>query len=144
MASRTFIFATAVTVSGLILAMNAIGAPVGQVPAAHKQGEISYVMGGVGQPEANAIKRAAWHYPLELEFVLKAKPKDEYLSAVKVQINDAHGKTVLDLMADGPFLLAKMPAGQYTISADHDGKVENRKIEIAARQHRRVVFEWQS
>jgi hypothetical protein len=144
MASKTFIFATAVTVSGLILSMNAIGAPVGQVPAAHKQGEISYVMGGVGQPEANAIKHAARRYPLELQFVLKAKPKDEFLSAVKVRINDAHEKTVLDVTADGPYLLAKMPAGKYTISAEHDGKVENRKVEIAAREHRRVVFEWQS
>ncbi|HLZ99892.1 MAG TPA: hypothetical protein VKP66_18285 [Steroidobacteraceae bacterium] len=144
MASKRSHIATAITVSGLTVAMNAIGAPVGSLPVAQKQGEISYLMGGVGLPEADAIKRAAWHYPLELEFVLKAKPKDEYLSAVKVRINDAHDKTVLDVTADGPFLLAKMPAGKYVVNAEYKGKVEHREVKIAAKKHRRVVFEWQS
>ncbi|MGP1677712.1 MAG: carboxypeptidase-like regulatory domain-containing protein [Burkholderiales bacterium] len=108
------------------------------------QGEVSYLSGGIGQTEASAIKHAAKRYPLELEFVLKAKPKDEYLANVKVKIEDAHDKVVLDATADGPFLLAKMPAGKYTVTADRDGKIEQRQVEIAAKEHRRVVFEWKS
>lgn len=144
MKSRTSVIATAVAVSGMTLALNAIGAPASHVPAAHKLGNVTYITGGVGQTEADAIKHAAKYYPLELEFLLKAKPKDEYLSAVKVRIKDAHDKMVLNATADGPFLLAKMPAGKYTVSAERDGKVENRQIEIAAKEHRRVVFEWLS
>ena len=144
MKTRAPVIATAIAVSGLTLALNAIGAPAGRVPATHKQGEVTYISGGVGQAEADAIKHVAKYYPLELEFLLKAKPKDEYLTDVKVRVKDAHDKMVLDVKTDGPFLLAKMPAGKYTVSAERAGKVEHRQVEIAANEHRRVVFEWQS
>ena len=112
------------------------------LPAMHEQGAISYLSGGIGQNEADAIKRVAKQYPLELEFLLKAKLKDEYLSNVKVLVKDMHDKKVLEATSDGPFLLAKMPAGKYEVTADRSGKVERRMVQIAAHEHRRVVFEW--
>jgi hypothetical protein len=136
--------AAAIAVSGLTFALNAMATPASHLPATHTQGEITYLSGGIGQTEADAIKHVARHYPLELEFLHKAKPKDEYLADVKVQIKDAHDRMVLDVTADGPFLLAKMPAGKYAVSAERNGKVEHREIEIGAKEHRRVVFEWQS
>ena len=144
MKSKTFVIATAIAVSGMTLTLNAIGGTDSHLPAAQKAGEVTYIIGGIGQTEADAIKHAAKYYPLELEFLLKAKPKAEYLSNVQVRIKDAHDKMVLNVTADGPFLLAKMPAGKYTISAERNGKVEHRQIEISATDHRRVVFEWQS
>ena len=105
---------------------------------------MTYLSGGVGQKEADAIKHVAKYYPLELEFLQKAKPKDEYLADVKIRIKDAHEKMVLNVTSDGPFLLAKLPAGKYTVSAERNGKVENHTVQIAAKEHRRVVFEWQS
>jgi hypothetical protein len=144
MKTRASVIATAIAVSGLALTLNANGAPASAVPATQKQGEVTYVMGGVGQAEADAIKHVARYYPLELEFLLKAKPKDEYLSDVKVRIKDSHDRMVLNVTADGPFLLAKMPVGKYTVSAERNHKVEHRHIEIAAKEHQRIVFEWQS
>ena len=144
MKSKTFVIATAIAVSGMTLTLNAIGGTDSHLPAAQKAGEVTYIIGGIGQTEADAIKHAAKYYPLELEFLLKAKPKAEYLSNVQVRIKDAHDKMVLNVNADGPYLLAKMPAGKYTISAERNGKVEHRQIEISAKDHRRVVFEWQS
>lgn len=144
MKTRTSVITTAIAISGLTLALNAIGAPASGVPAIQRQGEVSYLSGGIGQTEASAIKHVAKNYPLELEFIAKAKPKDEYLADVKVQIKDAHDNMVLNTTSDGPFLLAKMPAGKYMVSADHDGKVEHRQIILAAKEHRRVVFEWRS
>lgn len=144
MKSKTFVIATAIAVSGMTLTLNAIGGTDSHLPAAQKAGEVTYIIGGIGQTEADAIKHAAKYYPLELEFLLNATPKAEYLSNVQVRIKDAHDKMVLNVNADGPYLLAKMPAGKYTISAERNGKVEHRQIEISATDHRRVVFEWQS
>lgn len=144
MSPRSSMITAAIAVSGLVMATNAAGVTVNYLPAEHKQGEVTYVTGGVGHSESDAVRRAATHYPLELEFLLKAKPKDEYLSAVKVRINDVHDRTVLDVTADGPFLLARMPAGKYVVVAEHAGKTERRNIEIIAKEHHRVVFEWQS
>lgn len=79
----------AIAVSSMVLALNATAAPDNNMPTMHQQGEVSDVMGGVGQSEVDAIKHAARFYPLELEFLLKAKPKDEYLAGVKVRIKNA-------------------------------------------------------
>ena len=144
MKPKTSRIATAIAVSGLTLALNAIGATESHLPAAQKAGEVTYIMGGVGQTEASAIKHVARYYPLELEFLQKAKPKDEYVADVQVRIKDAHHKMVLNVTANGPFLLAKMPDGKYTVSAERGHKIEHRQIEISAKGHQRVVFEWQS
>ena len=71
--------ATAIAVSGLTLALNVIGAPASHLPATHQQGEVTCLSGGIGLTQAHTIKHAAKGYPLELEFVLNAKPKDEFL-----------------------------------------------------------------
>ena len=144
MKRRTSVIATAIAVSGLTLALNAMGAPANHVPATHKQGEVTYITGGVGQTEADAIKHVAKYYPLELEFLRRAKPKDEYLSDVKVRIKDARDRMVLNITSNGPFLLAKLPAGTYTVSAERNHDVKNREIHIVATEHQRAVFEWQS
>jgi hypothetical protein len=143
MKSRTPMIAAAIAASGLALSLNAFAASANYLPPMHKQGEVSYLSGGIGLNESDAIKHVAKAYPLELEFVLKAKPKAEYVANVKVQIKNARDMTMLKTTT-GPFLLAKLPAGKYTISANRDGKVMHRQVEIAASGHRRVVFEWTS
>src|SRR5487761_2229083 len=144
MKSKKSMIATAIAVSGMALSVNAFAASANYLPPTHRQGEVSYLSGGIGLNESDAIKHVAKAYPLELEFVLKAQPKAEYVANVKVQIKDAHDKSVLHATAGGPFLLAKMPAGKYEVSADRDGKVIHRQLEIAANAHQRVVFEWLS
>ena len=59
-------------------------------PAAAQEtaGNVSYISGGVGEDEAAAMKSAAAGYPLELQFVQKATPRDEFLADVKVRITD--------------------------------------------------------
>jgi len=143
MKSKTPMIAAAIAASSLALSVNAFGASASHLPPMHRQGEVSYLSGGIGLSESDAIRHVAKAYPLELEFVLKAKPKAEYLANVKVQIKNARDKTMLKTTT-GPFLLAKLPAGKYTISANRHGKVIHREVEIAASGHRRVVFEWTS
>jgi hypothetical protein len=144
MKSKKSMIAAAIAVAGLTLTLNAFATSASYLPATHRQGEVSYLSGGIGLNESDAIKHVAKAYPLELEFVLRAMPKAEYVANVKVRIKDARDKTVLKATAGGPFLLAKLPAGKYTVSANRDGKVMHRQLEIAANGHQRVVFEWLS
>jgi hypothetical protein len=144
MKHKTPTIAAAIAASSLALSLNAFATPASHLPPMHRQGEVSYLSGGVGLSESDAIKHVAKAYPLELEFVLKAKPKAEYVANVKVQIKNAHDKTMLKTTANGPFLLAKLPTGKYTISAKREGMVKHVQVEIAANGHRRVVFEWTS
>jgi hypothetical protein len=114
----------------------------GELPAIHRQGEVTYLSGGIGDQEARAMKRVAGGYPLELEFLLKAMPRDEYLAGVKVSIKDDSDRTILDATASGPFLLAVLPEGRYTVTASNHGRTDRRAVHIERHEHRRVVFEW--
>ncbi len=110
-------------------------------PEVQQQGVVSFVSGGVGEDELQEMKKLSPGYPLELLFVTKGEPQ-EYVADVKVQIKDKDGKIVLDTMSQGPFLLAKMPPGKYTISADHDGTVKRQIVQVAGAKTHRIVFVW--
>lgn len=116
--------------------------PAEQKLAEQKQGPIAYVTGGIGAEEAKAIERMTNDYPLTLEFLVKAQPRDEFTSAVKVKVTDHSGKVVLDTRSDGPFLLARLPAGRYTVTAEQDGEAKTRHVQVVDKSAKRVIFEW--
>lgn len=137
---RTILFATLAV--GAATALPAMSMTLESLPAAHAQGSVTFLTGGVGTEEAAAMKEARSSYPLSLEFVRKAKPRDEYLANVQVTIEDPSGKAALKATSDGPFLLAKLPAGRYTVRAEEDGKAKVKKVKVAAGKHEQLLFEW--
>ncbi len=88
------------------------------------------------------MKRAEAKYPLSLEFVQRAKPRDQFLANVRVTIKDPLGNTTLETVSGGPFLLAKLPDGPYTVTAEKNGKVETRHVIVAAGKPEHLVFAW--
>ncbi|MFJ2989161.1 carboxypeptidase regulatory-like domain-containing protein [Collimonas sp. NPDC087041] len=101
-----------------------------------------YLSGGIGQDDAANMQREAKNYPLELEFVVKATPKDEFTADVHVKINDAHSQTVLDAVSKGPFFLAQLPPGHYRIEAIKNGQSKTRDVAITTGSHQHIMFEW--
>ena len=71
-----------------------------------------------------------------------ASTKGEYLSDVKVQVVDASNRVVLDATTEGPWLLAKLPAGSYQVSASHGGATERRRVAIAPAALKTLDFRW--
>jgi len=53
-----------------------------------------------------------------------------YLAGVGVTVKNAAGKTVIEHTADGPFFMAKLPAGTYSVSVVDDGKAQTRKVAV--------------
>lgn len=118
-------------------------AAIAALPPEHEQGAVAFRSGGVGEDEAAAMKQAAARYPLELQFYRKMKDgHDEYLAGDKVSIRDRHGNVMLHTTTDGPFLLARLPAGLYTVSASDDGIAKEHPVDVVPGKHRRVTFEW--
>ena len=138
----TLRWATAAVVVAMTFATPAVSADPSALPAEVVQGKVRYVSGGVGEQAAAAFKQAAAKYPLELLFAQKASPNDVYLAGVKVTVRDRAGKVVLDAVAEGPYLLATMPAGRYQVEAGNEGVVKRQAVEIVSGKHRRVVFLW--
>ena len=106
------------------------------------QGNVSFISGGVGDDDTAAMKSAAAGYPLELQFVQRAVPRDEFLADVKVRITDRSRKVVLDTVAKGPYLLAKLPSGTYNVEADHVGVMKRQTVEVRAGKRTRSIFVW--
>jgi len=105
------------------------------------QGSVSFVSGGVGEDQSQTFKSMARDYPLELMFVTKGSP-NRYLADVKVQIKDKSGNVVLDTTSNGPFLLAKVPPGKYTITAESEGGVKRQTVQVGGGKTQRAVFVW--
>src|SRR3989442_14730251 len=109
--------ATGLMICSLLMAPLAFAALPSALPPEQTQGAVTYVSGGIGQQEAQAFEAAAAQYPLALEFALKHAPRAEFTASVHVIVTDVKGQHVLDTRSDGPFLLAKLPAGRYTGNA---------------------------
>lgn len=114
------------------------------LPPTQTQGTVSYVSGGVDKDSAAAFEAAAKHWPALLEFAVKDRPVNSYLANVKVQVLDAHGRTVLQAVSDGPFLLARLQPGRYDVKATFGGKTLDGTLHVKAGAHAREVFMWPS
>jgi len=113
------------------------------LPPEAKQGNVNFVTGGIGKDEAAVFQRAAKNFPLELEFVMKDKPKDAFLADVNVTIRNHFGEMVLDITSQGPFLLATLPPGKYDVTADIAGSIKHKVVSINTHEYEMTVLEWE-
>ena len=137
MSHVAIVLALAPAASGAALAASNAG-----LPAEQNQDGIAYLTGGVGEDQAKAFERAAPRFPLALEFVERAGKRDEFIANVDVKLTDRHGKTVLATKADGPFLLARVPSGRYTVAATYEGKTLRRPLQVHDNSTHPLLMEW--
>ena len=60
---------------------------------------------------------------------------------VAVTVKDAKGQTVFDLPSSGPYLLLKLPAGSYQVTATYQGKAQTRRVS-AGNTASLVTLQW--
>ena len=69
--------------------------------------------GGVSEEEREAMRRDVGSYNVWLVFV--ERETGNYVTGVKVSVVDNKENAVVDTVADGPWLLAQLPPGQYKV-----------------------------
>lgn len=102
-------------------------------------GGVSYVSGGVGTDSIDRLSSLAGDFNLKLVFALNS---GSYVSDVGVVIADAAGRTLLDTTSDGPWLLTRLPAGNYQIVATFAGNAVRRQVAVGTARLRTVDFRW--
>lgn len=131
------------TVAGACLAL-AVAGMFGQLVAAPVQetkGVVTILHGGIGMDDRLAIEQKAADYNLKLTFARKGS--GAYLSGVKVVVRDKQGAVVVDTVASGPLLLARLPAGEYTVAATEQDFTLSQTLAIKGGARRDWVFRFE-
>lgn len=102
-------------------------------------GGIAFVSGGVGDEEQALFESIAKEYNLRL---LMATKDGKYLADVDVAINDRRGQRVIRTISQGPFLFARLPPGNYEVTASVDGETLHQRVAISGTGQREVRMFW--
>lgn len=126
----------------LTLATSLPALPAAAQDTALQQGEyegVRYLSGGVSLDEREQLFFTATDYNLRLLFAEKG---GSYLSDTEVVVTARDGRKVLEVIAQGPFVFARLPAGDYRVAATSAGKQQVRDARLTAKGQRQMAFYW--
>lgn len=83
-------------------------------PEVRRYGELPYMTGGVGEEEREAMEAIARREGFNLKLVLATR-EGTYLAGVPLRISSPDGTLRLEATAEGPWLYARLPAGEYRV-----------------------------
>jgi hypothetical protein len=104
------------------------------------QNGVVFVSGGVGDGSLDEIQAVKHQYNLHLLFAIKGS--GQYLADVNVTIKDAQGNAVVAAVSDGPFFLAKLPPGKYSVSAESNGNSQTKTFGLKPGRPLGLSFYW--
>jgi len=114
------------------------------LPPVQSQGQTEFVTGGIGRDESEVMKKEGRAWPLLLELTQASASRPEYISDVQITIKDKSGNTVLDVTADGPYMLIRLAPGRYSLNATYESATLHRDVTLEKGQNRRIALVWQS
>jgi len=121
-----------VLASALIVGSGLMGVAQAQLPPTQTAQGVEYITGGFGSDEATAFKEAKSRYPLALTFAATGDDgSTPYVAEVKVEITDEQGNSVLSLPSVGPYLLAELQPGSYTVQATYLGQTQTQQVNVS-------------
>lgn len=115
------------------------------LPPAKQAGDVAWVSGGIGDDEARRFQAGFDQYPLVVRLFSAIGGRNEYTSDAVVKVVDAQGAVRFEQKADGPFLLLRLPAGDYSVAATLNGStLPTQKVKVPARGHVEATFVFRS
>ncbi len=108
------------------------------------QASVDYLNGGIGKEQADRMREMSSRYPVQMTFSQHdaSMGTDEFVADVHLRVIDRAGRTIVDLPAQGPIFLLRLPDGAYTVEAEHDGAVKSRRFDVVAGRHDTLAFSW--
>ena len=97
----------------ILLAFSLGAAGALAIPQSYNYRGTPLLTGGVTEEERDLMRTEVGQYNLWLAFA--EQDTGNYVTGVKVSVIDDKGNAVVDTVADGPWLLARVPPGRYTV-----------------------------
>lgn len=102
---------------------------------------VRFVAGGYGSDHRSEMSHEFGQYGLKL--VNTARDEGgAYVGGVHIRIDDAHGQTVLQTSDAGPWLMADLGQGRYTVHATRDGKTQTRTVNVNPGHQQQLSLSW--
>ena len=98
----------------------------------------AFYTGGVGITERQQMQDMTRNCNLKLVFDTH---KGSYLADVNVKVQGANGHVLIDTLAKGPWFSAKLPAGNYRVTATFENHKFVRAIKLAQRSQT-LILSW--
>ena len=104
-----------------------------------EQNGVRYLQGGIGQDEANALRKAKG-YDLHVELSTGAQGK--FQSGASVDIQSAQGQPVLSVTDVGPLLFMQLPPGHYKVTGNAEGETVQQQVVVDGKAPATVNLHW--
>jgi hypothetical protein len=101
---------------------------------------VSWVSGGVSADERDEMILALPDHNLKV--LTAAEKSGAFLAGAQVVVRDAGGRTVFETTLEGPWLLARLPPGNYQLIATLGGKSQTRAFTAPASGRREIFLYW--
>lgn len=113
-----------------------------QIPDTQYSQGISYISGGVGEEESQAILAEAKQWPVLLELSQLENGRGAWIFGAKIKILNSKNQVIFDAQADGPYILINLATGQYQIEASYQGVVQKKSLSIQASAPQKLAIFW--
>lgn len=130
---KSILSAFCIVISSVVLA---------QIPDTQYSRGISYISGGVGEEESQAILAEAKQWPLLLELSQLENGRGVWIFGAKIKILNSQNQVIFDAQADGPYILINLAVGQYQIEASYLGVSQKRSVNVQASAPQKLAIFW--
>ena len=100
---------------------------------------VVYITGGIGEEELEEINAARSGFNVR---VLLAEKSGGYVTGVRVVVSEVGGAKVLEVESAGPYLLTRLPEGNYRIAATYADQARQQDFSVQPGRAHEVVFRW--
>lgn len=104
-----------------------------------RQGDVPYLTGGVGLDEREAMEAKAAEEGMNLKVELTQRG-GAFVSDVPIRITGADGSVRLEITTEGPWLFARLPAGEYRVRAELRGAVQEEPVTVPETGRASLIF----
>jgi hypothetical protein len=132
---KSILSAACITYSSIVFA---------QIPNTQYSQGISYISGGVGEEESQAILAEAKQWPILLELSQLENGRGVWIFGAKIKILNAQNQVVFDAQADGPYMLVNLPVGDYLLEGSYQGVVQKRSVTVKTESPQKINLFWKS
>ena len=115
---------------------------IAQIPETKYSQSISYITGGVGEGETQAILAEAKHWSLLLEMSQIENGRGVWIFGAMINILNDKNQMIFNAQADGPYMVVNLGPGSYSVRASFNGVQQTRAVTITAGAPQKLSLFW--